>query len=246
MRLIGYQVILIARDPVGVVISTIFAFGIVPIFGGLYGNFETEVEGVFTRNVVAWQAIGINLAALAFYSIPIGFSAQRDYGILKLFRASPLPRAQLMIAFFVANLLFFLFFVTIVFVSNQIIFGVYFPLTLNSVSLLLLGVLLGSLSMISLGLILPTVLKSTNAVAPLGTLLFIPNLLLSNLTLRTDDLPQVLRILGEALPLTHTGRILDLAWQGGSIVDVNPWAVLILLSYFVVFVVVVAMFLRWD
>ena len=103
----GYQLLLLMREPVGLVFGAIFSIAIVPILAVLYGDFETVVSGVYHKNVIVWDAIGINLAASAFVTIPTNFAAQRSYGLLKLYRASPLSRAHLVLSFLFANLLFF-------------------------------------------------------------------------------------------------------------------------------------------
>ena len=242
LRSTGYQLIYLWREPIGLVISTIFALGLVPLYGGLFGGFETSVAGVYGRNVVIWDGLGIFLAAAAFYTIPIGFAAQRDFGLLKLFRASSITRSNVLVSFFTANFLYALFFILFILVFNHILYGVYFPFTFDSIVLLLLGVVLGGIAMISLGLILPTIFKSQNAVAPFGSVLFFPNLFLSD----RFELPEALRILNEALPLTHTGRIINAAWNGSSITDVSYVSYLVLLAYIAVFAVLSARFLKWE
>ena len=246
LRSAAYQLTIIWREPIGLIITLIFSLGIVPLFGGLFGEFQTEVDGVFYRNVVVWDALGVSLSAAAFYTIPIGFSTLREYGLLKLFRASPITRSNVLVSFFTANFLYAMFFIVVILVLNWALYGVYFPFTFDSISLLILGIVLGGFAMISLGLILPTIFKSVNAVAPLGTLLFFPSLTLSGLTIRTDQLPEAIRIVGEALPLTHTGRIINAAWSGGSIADISYVSYLVLSAYIVVFVLVSLRFLKWE
>ena len=246
LRSVAYQLTIIWREPIGLIITLIFSFGVVPLFGELFGDFPTSVDGVLYRNVVAWDAFGISLSAAAFYTIPIGFATLREYGLLKLFRASPITRSNVLVSFFTANFLYAMFFILVILVVNWALYGVYFPLTFDSIALLILGTVLGGFAMISLGLIVPTIFKSVNAVAPLGTLLFFPSFMFSGLTIRTDQLPDALRIIGEALPLTHTGRLLTAAWNGSSITDVSYVSYLVLSAYIVVFALVSLRFLKWE
>ena len=246
LRSTGYQLTIIWREPIGLVISTIFALGAIPLIGELFGDFETSVAGVYARNVIVWDGFAIFLAAAAFYTIPIGFSSLREYGLLKLFRASPITRSNVLVSFFTANFLYVLVFMVFILVFNEVLYGVYFPFTFDSIVLFLLGITLGGLAMISLGLMLPTIIKPTGAVAPLGTLLFVPSILLSGTTLRTGDFPTAIKVLIEALPLTHTGRLLTASWNGSSITDVSYVSYLVLLGYCVVFTVLAARFLKWE
>ena len=107
LRSTGYQLLLLLREPIGLVFAAIFSIAIVPILAVLYGDYPTVVAGVYHKNVIVWDAIGINLAASAFITIPTNFAAQRSYGLLKLYRASQLSRAHLVFSFLFANLLFF-------------------------------------------------------------------------------------------------------------------------------------------
>ena len=100
VRSTGYQLILLLRDPVGLAFGAVFAIAIVPILAVLYGDYPTIVAGVYHKNVIVWDAIGINLAASAFITIPTNFAAQRSFGLLKLYRASPLSRGHLDIVIF--------------------------------------------------------------------------------------------------------------------------------------------------
>ena len=101
--------------------------------------------------------------------------------------------------------------------------------------------------MISLGLILPTIFRSVVCNRSARDTVISSELFpISGLTIRTEDLPTAARIVGEILPLTHTGRILTEAWSGGSITDVSYVSYLVLLAYIVVFALISARFLKWE
>ena len=134
------------------------------------------LDGVYVRNVVVWEVFGLFLAAAAFYTIPIGFATLRAHGLLKLFRVAPITRSQVLVSFFTASFLYVLLFTVVMLVLNAILYGLYFPFTFDSIALLLLAAFLGGAAMISLGLILPTIFRSVSAIAPFGTLLFLPRL----------------------------------------------------------------------
>ena len=241
-----YQLTILWREPVGLIISALVALGLVPTFGEIFGDFSVGLDGVYVRNVVVWEVFGLFLAAAAFFTIPIGFATLRAHGLLKLFRVAPITRSQVLVSFFTASFLYVLLFTVVMLVLNAILYGLYFPFTFDSIALLLLAAFLGGAAMISLGLILPTIFRSVSAIAPFGTLLFLPSFFISGLTIRTEDLPMAARIAGEVLPLTHTGRILTQAWSGGSITDVSYVSYLVLLAYIVVFTLISARFLKWE
>ena len=246
LRSTGYQLLLLLREPVGLVFAAIFSIAIVPILAVLYGDYTTVVAGVYHKNVIVWDAIGINLAASAFITIPTNFAAQRSYGLLKLYRASPLSRAHLVLSFLFANLLFFLLFVLLLLVTNGVLYGIYFSISLSSFLTLGLGLMLGAASMIPAGMLIAATVRSHGAVAPCGQLLFMPNLLLSGLSMPLDDSPVFLQYVSNALPLTHVGALLTAAWTGGSINAVASSTWWVLSGYGALSILLVCLFLRWE
>ena len=242
----AYQLLLLLREPVGVAFGAIFAIVIVPLFGALYGHHPTVVAGVYHKNVIAWDAIGINLAASAFITIPTNFSAQRSYGVLKLFRASPLSRVHLVLSFLFANMIFFLLFVILLLLTNAILYGLYFPSSPYSLLTLGIGLTLGSIAMIPTGMVIAAMVRSHTAVAPCGQLLFIPNLLLSGLSIPLDESPMLIQHVSQSLPLTHVGILLTTAWTGGTISEIESATWWVLSSYGALSILMICFFLRWE
>ena len=241
-----YQLLLLFREPVSVTFGAIFSIAIVPLFAVLYGDYPTVVAGVYHKNVIAWDAIGINLAASAFITIPTNFAAQRSYGLLKLFRASPLSRAYLVLSFLFANLIFFFLFVILLLLTNTILYGLYFPISLTSLITLGLGLILGAAAMIPAGMIVAAMVRSHSAVAPCGQLLFMPNLLLSGLSIPLEDSPMFLQHISRALPLTHVGTLLTTAWTGGQINEIASTTWWVLSGYGALSILLICIFLRWE
>ena len=241
-----YQLLLLLREPVGLVFGAVFSIAIVPILGVLYGSHPTVITGVYHKNVIAWNAIGINLAASAFVTIPGNFAAQRSYGLLKLFRATALSRGHFVLSFFFANMMFFFLFVVLLLLSNVIFYGLYFPTSRLDVLTLGLGVALGASAMIPSGMLIAATVRSHTAVAPCGQLLFMPNLLLSGLSIPLEDSPLFLQYVSQALPLTHVGTLLTAAWTGVPISAVGSITWWVLSGYGAVSILLICLFLRWE
>ena len=246
LRATGYQLILLLRDPVGIAFGAVFAIAIVPILAVLYGDYPTVIAGVNHKNIIVWDAIGINLAASAFITIPTNFAAQRSYGLLKLYRASPLSRGHLILSFLIANLIFFVLFVMLLLFTNGILYGIYFAPGLSSMLALVLGLVLGAAAMIPAGMVVAATVRSYGAVPPCGQLLFMPNLLLSGLAMPLDDPPMLLKIVSHALPLTHVGTLLTAAWTGTPISEIASITWWVLTGYSVLSIFLICLFLRWE
>ena len=241
-----YQLLLLLREPVGLVFGAVFSIAIVPILGVLYGAHPTTVDGVYHKNTIAWDAIGINLAASSFITIPANFAAQRSYGLLKLFRASPLSRANLVLSFFFANMVFFFLLVILLLLTNEVLYGLFFSASLSSFLILGLGLALGASAMIPSGMLIAATVRSHTAVAPCGQLLFMPNLLLSGLSIPLDDSPAFLQYVSQALPLTHVGTLLTAAWTGVPINEVANITWWVLSGYGALSILLICLFLRWE
>ena len=241
-----YQLVLLLREPVGLLFGAVFSIAIVPLLGMLYGAHPTIVDGVYHKNVIAWHAIGINLAASAFITIPSNFAAQRSYGLLKLFRASTLSRGCLVLSFLFANMIFFFLLVMLLLLTNEIFYGIYLPGNLSGFVAVGLGLGLGASAMIPSGMLIAATVRSHNAVAPCGQLLFMPNLLLSGLSIPLDDAPVFLQHVSLALPLTHVGTLLNAGWTGVPLNEVASISWLVLGFYAALSILLICIFLRWE
>jgi len=108
-----------------------------------------------------------------------------------------------------------------------------------------LALLFTTVSILSLGFLLASIVPTARFAQPLGTLILYPMLGVSGLFVPVASFPPVLRVIARALPLTYAVSLLRGIWQGeGWSAHMSDVAVLSLM--FVAFTAVSAKVFRWE
>lgn len=144
--------------------------------------------------------LGMNLMFGSLFGVGYVVVRYRQNGVLKRFKATPMSAVQFISAQIISRML-------IVCLVNTIIFaGCYWLLdllVLGSFLNLLLVLALGSIAMISLGLLMASRTANEELAGGLLNSLTWPMLFLSEIWFTLDNAPQWMQQLSQALPLTH-------------------------------------------
>lgn len=108
-----------------------------------------------------------------------------------------------------------------------------------------LALLFSTVSILSLGFLIASVVPTARFAQPIGTLILYPMLGLSGLFVPVDSLPSGLQALARALPLTYVVSLLRGIWRG------EGWAshvgdVVVLTTVFLVCTAASARVFRWE
>jgi len=188
---------------------------------------------VFAALLIAASAVLSLVAIMAIY---------REGGILKRLRATPLRPHTILIAHVMVKLLF-----TAVTLALMVLAGRrYYPVD-ASVPLVsfALALLFSTVSILSLGFLIASVVPTARFAQPIGTLILYPMLGLSGLFVPVDSLPSGLQAVARALPLTYVVSLLRGIWRG------EGWAshvgdVVVLTTVFLVCTAASAKVFRWE
>jgi len=206
-----------AREPLGLVGSLVVPVIVFLVLGrtlgaGARGSApvqESLRESPFNVAILAAILIAIGsvqslIAIVAIY---------REGGILKRLRATPLSPVTILGAHVVVKLFF-----TVVSLSLLVLAGRrIFPGALE-VNLLAFAsaLLLGTLSILTLGFVLASLVRTARFAQPLGAVILYPMLTLSGLFFPLALLPTWLRIVSYVLPTTHAVALLQGVWDGSG------------------------------
>ncbi|MDX2507515.1 MAG: ABC transporter permease [Gammaproteobacteria bacterium] len=187
--------------------------------------------------------LGMNMMFSALFGIGFVIVRYRKNGVLKRLRGTPLSAAEFLMAQIVSRLLLIIFVSVIVYIGCDLIldFSMY-----GSHLTLLLVFVIGSLAMITLGLLIATRLKSDELAAGLANVLSIPMMLLSGVWFSLEGSPPWIIAISNTLPLTHVvdaSRAIML--DGAGLMDVSHH-VLVLLIMMLVFLFIGVKIFRWE
>ena len=196
------------------------------------------------------QAVTLNLPILAALLIAIGaalslvaiITIYREGGILKRLRATPLSPLTILGAHVFVKLIFTVIGLGLLVLAGRQFFPGAIDVNLWSFTLALL---LGTLSIISVGFVISSIVPTARFAQPLGSVFLYPMIPLSGLFFPIESLSTGWRIVANMLPTTHAVGLMQGIWDGAG------WGalwgnVLGLVAVFVVCSAVSTKAFRWE
>jgi ABC-2 type transport system permease protein len=195
-----------------------FVSGDLPIFGSL---------------LIATSAVLSLVAIMAIY---------REGGILKRLRATPLRPYTILTAHVVVKLVFTVITLALMVTAGTRSYPIPSDVPLVSFTLALLFC---TVSILSLGFLIASVVPTARFAQPLGTFILYPMFGVSGLFTPIEALPPVLQAVARVVPLSYAVSLLRGVWLGqGWGAQLGDVAMLILL--FAVFTTAATRLFRWE
>jgi ABC-2 type transport system permease protein len=194
--------------------------------------------------------IPFNMAILAAVLIAISavqslvaiISIYREGGILKRLRATPLSPVTILGAHVVVKLAFTVISLVLVLLAGRRLFP---GVTQVNVLSFTAAVLLSTLSILSLGFVIASVVPTARFAQPISAAVVYPMLALSGLFFPVDQLPRAFEVIAYLLPTTHAVALLNGVWDGSGWVAhwMNVAALLVL---FAAYTALSTKVFRWE
>ncbi len=187
--------------------------------------------------------IGYAVANTALGGLAITLVIRREYAILKRLRSTPLPPALYLAMVLVSNLL-----VVALQSATVILLGVgLYDADLPAETLSVVAALaLGAVAFAGLGLAAAALIHSSEAVAAVVNVVVLPMSFLSGSFGQTDNLPRVLELLAQALPLKYLVELVLATYVDGEQVWEHPGAIAVLAAWGLAGYLVAARRFGWE
>jgi ABC-2 type transport system permease protein len=243
-RLTWLEIKIFVREPLGLIGTVGFPVLIFVVLGRLLGpsvrSGSADAPRVFASDLPILASILI--AASAVLSLVAIIAIYRESGILKRLRATPLRPHTILTAHVMVKLLF-----TAITLAAMVLAGRrYYPVEPEvPLASFTLALLFSTMSILSLGFVIASLVPTARFAQPIGTLILYPMLGLSGLFVPVESLPPVLQTIARAQPMTYAVSLLRGIWRGeGWVNHLGDVAVLALM--FLVCTVVSARVFRWE
>lgn len=204
-----------------------------------------EVSGKGIR-YVDWfvpGVIGMNMMFSCLMGVGFVIVRYRKNGVLKRLKATPIGAFNFLTAQAVSRLTIVLFTSVVVFAGTNVF--LHF-LMLGSYLNLLLLMIVGSLCMISLGLVFAARIRNEELAGGLFNLVTFPMLAFSGVFYSLEGSPPLLRTIGNLFPLTYfTAAARKIMLDGAGLAAIGP-ELLILGGLTAVFLLVASVLFRWE
>ena len=241
-RLTWLEVKIFAREPLGLIGSLAIPLLVFVTLRRVVGT------GPVPRDVPRFVSVDLPIfaslliAASSVLSLIAIIAIYRESGILKRLRATPLRAHTILAAHVLVKRLF-----TAITLAVMVLGGRRFYLLESGVPFasFTLALLFSTLSLISVGFLVASVVPTARFAQPVGSGILYPMLGLSGLFIPVAALPPGLQMIARAMPLTYAVSLLRGIWHGeGWAAHAGDAAVLAVM--FVAFTTIGSRVFRWE
>ena len=221
------------RNPVAAFFTIGLPFIMLVLFGSLFtwdidvGFGPIPAAQFYTPALAAFTAAN---AALANLGITLAF--QRQFGLLKRVRGTPLPPSAYLAGSVVSSVWIALIGTLIMMLVGVLFFDV--GIAAAKIPAAIVAFVVGTTAFAGLGLALAALAPSGNTAPAVSNAVILPMAFVSNIFVPAQDAPAWLEILGDVLPLKHFGEAFSAAfhpavpapaWQGTDLAILAAWGV---------------------
>jgi ABC-2 type transport system permease protein len=222
LRQAGYNLLSLSRNPRALVFTIVMPIVLLVLFASIFAHSgsadgtttfngeEIDTDAYFTAGIIAYAVMMASFSTLA-----IALTTQRESGLLKRFRGTPVPAW----AFIAAQVLRSIVVVTAMTVALLLIGHFAYDVEISAAGIgeVAVFLVLGTAAMCALGIALTAITTtpdSASTIAPFGTVLLA---FVSGVFVPTDQLPKSLVELGHFFPLSHLAEGLQAAFDPGPV-----------------------------
>jgi ABC-2 type transport system permease protein len=210
------------------------------LIGSLY-------SGRFQGEPVKWAIlagfVGYGCANTSFAGLAIQLVLRRESGVLKRLRSTPLPPATYIVALLASTLIVFALQLVGLLVLGRLLYSTPFPPAPAS---FVVSILLGAVVFAALGVAAVSVIRSAEGSSAVVNIILLPMAFLSGGFGPTHHYPEVLRAIGEALPLTYFVNLVNAVYLHGQGFWTQPQALIVLGGWGAVGLVFAIRRFRWE
>jgi ABC-2 type transport system permease protein len=208
-----YDLLLVLRDPQ----SRFFTIALPVIFlillTSLFGNHSHYISGHVIKNstyyVPGISTLGI--VATSFVNLVITITAQRESGVLKRRRSTPVPAWVLIASRVLTSVVLSIFLVAVIVVIGRIIYGVHVPG--STLPAFVLGVVVGSAAFCCLAFAATSFIRNEDSAQPVIQAITLPLYFISGVFVPMDQLSKTLRDVASVFPVSHLNDALFKAFD---------------------------------
>jgi ABC-2 type transport system permease protein len=171
------------------------------IFVSVFGNDKIGPEHVKASTYYVPGLAALGVIAGSFVNLVISITAQRESGVLKRRRSTPVPARVLIAGRVLTAIIVALAVMTVLVLIGRFAYGVHLP-TRTLPGVILTGVL-GAACFCCLGYALSTAIHSADAAQPMVQAIMLPLYFISGVFIPNVSLPTWLRDIARVFPVQH-------------------------------------------
>lgn len=203
---------LVLRNFMTVFFALVFPIIMMAMFGGVYGNEPSEHMGGYGAiDIMTPSYICLIVAVTGIMSLPLTIAEYREKRILKRFMASPISPRDILLTQVLVNFITTIAGMILLIVFTVATFGLQFN---GNITYTVFAFILTALSIFSLGLLIAGVSPNGRAASAISYIVYFPMMFLSGSSMPTEIMPDAIKTISKALPLTYGVNLMKGMWLG--------------------------------
>ncbi|HZA58328.1 MAG TPA: ABC transporter permease [Solirubrobacterales bacterium] len=233
------------RNPASVFFTVMLPLIFLFIFATIFGNDEIEGRGVKTTTYYVPAIISLAVISATMQSLAINLTQDRERGLLKRVRGTPLP-AQVFVAGRVGNsLVVSLLMVALVALIGRLVYDVEIPV--NTLPAVAVTLAVGAFTFCCLGFALTAVIPSEDAAPAISNAVVLPLYFISGIFIPDNEIPQGVLSFADLFPIRHFFEAFFTAWDPGTAGAGFEWGDLAIVAGWGIAGLVIALTsFRWE
>ena len=212
-----YDLLGVWRDPQSRFFTIVLPLIFLVLLTSLFGNHTLHVRGHAIKDATYYVPGIATLAIIAtsFVNLVITITGQRESGVLKRRRSSPVPAWVLIASRALTSAILASAVVAVIVATGRIAYGVQLPS--SALPACVLGVMVGSAAFCCLSFAAASFIRNEDSAQPLIQAIILPLYFISGVLVPKDQLPSSLRDIASVFPVSHLDNALFKAFDPATI-----------------------------
>ena len=233
------------RNPASVFFTVMLPLIFLFIFATIFGNDEIEERGVKTTTYYVPAIMALAVVSATAVSLAINLTEDRERGLLKRVRGTPLPSSVFVAGRVGNSLVISLLMVVLVAILGRLVYGVSLPD--QTIPAILVTLAVGAFAFSCIGFALTAIIPSEDAAPAVTNALLLPLYFISGVFIPDSEIPSGVLQVADMFPVRHFFEAFFTAWdpntsgagfEFGQLAIVAAWGALGL--------VLALRFFRWE
>lgn len=233
------------RNPASVFFTVMFPLIFLTIFNVIFGNDEVEGTGVNTSTYYVPAIFTLAVVSATAQSLAIRLTEDRETGLLKRVRGTPLP-PWVFIAGRVGNaLVISVLMIVVIALIGNVVWGVEIPT--NTLPAVAVTLLVGAFAFSCIGFALTAVIPSEDAAPAITNAAILPLYFISGIFIPDSEIPAGVLTLADVFPVRPFFEAFFTAWDPNTTgAGFEPAYLAVVAAWGVAALIVAVRFFRWE
>jgi ABC-2 type transport system permease protein len=233
------------RNPASVFFTVMLPLIFLFIFATIFGNDEIEERGVKTTTYYVPAIVSLAVISATMQSLAINLTEDRERGLLKRVRGTPLPTPVFVAGRVGNSLVISILMVVLVAVIGRLVYDVSLPGETIPAILVTLGV--GAFAFCCLGFALTAAIPSEEAAPAITNATVLPLYFISGIFIPDSEIPEGVLTVADLFPIRHFFEAFFTAWDPNTVGAGFEWGDLAIVAAWGVAGLLVALYaFRWE